>query len=145
MTTPPLDAPPVRQGPNQLVDALVRSVAAVAIGVAGFWYPLWCDRHFAAFERHNHVDLDTRMGGLYLFSLPIILVFAILATISLARAYRSVARSGRWGRLTLVLVLATLCWSPVAYVGFGIVQSTREPASPAPWEQARPLTTRSTE
>jgi len=145
MSTLPLaPSPPIGQR-NQLFDALLRSAAAVAIGVAGFWYPLWRDSQFAAFEKREHVDLDTRMGFLYLFSLPIILIFATLASISLARAFRSVPRSGRWGRLTLVLVLAALCWSPVAYVGFRIVQSIRQPASPAPWEQTRPLTKRSTE
>lgn len=132
MSTPPLAPSPPNRERKQLLDALLRSVAAVAIGVAGFWYPFWRDSQFAAFEKREHVDLDTRMGFLYLFSLPIIVIFATLATISLARAYRSMPRSGRWGRLTLVMVLAALCWSPVAYVGFGIVESSWQPASPAP-------------
>jgi hypothetical protein len=122
MTAPPLNIARTRQGPpSTLVDALFRSAAAIAIGVAGFWYPFWCDRQFAAFERSNHVDLDTRMGFLYLFSLPIILVFAILATFSLARAFWGPPPSRGRGHIVLALVLAGLCWSPLALVGFWII------------------------
>jgi hypothetical protein len=135
MTTPPLNAAPVRQGPNQYVDAFFRSAAAVAIGVAGFWYPQWCDSQYAAFERHNHVDLDSRMGFLYMFSLPIILVFAMLATFSLARAFWGGSPSRRWGRIALGLVLAGLCWSPVAFVGFRMVQDALQASSATLWNQ----------
>ncbi len=118
MTTPTLNAAPTRKGPNQLIDAFFWSVAAIAIGVAGFWYPLWRDSQFAAFERQNHVDLDTRMGFLYMFSLPVILIFAILATISLGRSYWS---ASGWTRVALLLVLAVLCWSPLIFIGIGMI------------------------
>ena len=77
------------------------------------------------------------MGGLYLFSLPIILIFAVLATISLARAFWGGPQSRRWGRIALVLVLAALCWSPIALMGFGIVRGVADGlarnSNPATW------------
>ena len=105
------------------------------MGVAGFWYPFWRDSQFAAFERQNHVDLDSRMGFLYMFSLPIILVFAILATFSLARAFWGGSETRRWGRIALALALAGLCWSPVAFVGIGIIRSAMQEASATPWSR----------
>ena len=108
-------------GRSQFTDALLRSAAAVGVGVAGFWYPFWWDSQCAEFEKRYHCDLDTRIGFFYLWTLPIIIFYAIRATVSLVRAYPGAPLFGRWGCLGLVLTLASLCWAPVAFFGFGIL------------------------
>jgi hypothetical protein len=99
---------------DQVRDALLRSAASVAVGGAGFWLPNWMDRYYGP-------ESFDRIGFLYIWSLPIIVIYAVLATVSLVRAYRATVGFGRWGRLAVILGLAMLCWSPVACMGFRMI------------------------
>jgi hypothetical protein len=93
---------------------------------------------YAAFEKRYHVDLDDRIGFFYLFTLPIIIYFAIRATVSLVRACSSAPQSARWGRVALVLAIAALCWSPAAIMGYSLVRGAAEglaqDSNPATWQ-----------
>lgn len=102
-------------------DALIRSAASVIVGALGYWIPLFSVLYYERLARG--ADLDDRIGFYFLWTLPIIIVYAILATIGLCRAYWSSTSAGRWVSLVLVLVLASLCWSPLICLGVGIVQN----------------------
>jgi len=91
---------------------LVRSGISVVAGVVFFWIPLWFHSYFT--QLAPGADVEDPVGAILFFGVPIITVFAILATISLKRAYLSVPGSNRVGRLVLVFGLAAVCWSPAA-------------------------------
>lgn len=116
MAAPPPEPPDENKGQNPLVDALFRAVACIAIGVIGFWYPLWADRK-------NDESADSRIGMLFLWSLPIILGFAIWVTAGLAANGFKVLGCRRGLGLALVTAAIAVCWSPILYVGFGILWS----------------------
>jgi hypothetical protein len=96
------------------MEAFIRTVISVSVGVVGYWFPLWWDRKYA--------EPDSRIGMLFLWSLPIILIYAVLATGSLVRAYHYAPSSRRLPRVVLLVALVGLCWSPVAIAAFGILK-----------------------
>jgi hypothetical protein len=121
LRTPQSATPIAKQ--NHLMDALLRSVISVVVGVIFFWIPLWIHSYFTRLA--HGADIEDPVGVFLLFGLPIIIVFAILATISLKRAYLSAPSSSRVGRLVLVFGLAIFCWSPAAYFCFMTVTHRR--------------------
>jgi hypothetical protein len=112
MNAPPIIPPPGRKAQSRFTDAILWSVCAVGIVIIGFWYPLWCDRN-------NGEEADSRMGFFLLGSLPFIMIFSSIATGRLIGAYQSA--SGR-GQVSLLLVLAALCWSPLILLGVGLLR-----------------------
>jgi hypothetical protein len=104
-----------RKGQGQLKDAAIRSIFSFIVGVVGYWLPLlWAD----AIERpFPGEDFDDRLGFYFMWTLPIILVHAIFATISQVRACLEKPGFRRWGRIVIFVVAALLCWSP--FVNFG--------------------------
>jgi len=74
-----------------------RTVISVCVGVVGYCFPLWWDRKYA--------EPDSRIGMLFLWSLPIIVIYATLATGSLVRAYHYAPSSGRMFRVVLLVGL----------------------------------------
>lgn len=97
-----------------MVDVAFRTMACVAVGVIGLWYPLWVDRK-------NDESADSRIGMIFLWSLPMILAFAIWATSGLVTNRLRVVGARRGIGLSLVAAIIVVCWSPIAYVGFGIL------------------------
>jgi hypothetical protein len=59
---------------------------------------------------------------LFCWSLPIIVIYATLATRSLVHAYHYAPSSRRLFRWPLTAALIALCWSPIAIVAFGILK-----------------------
>jgi hypothetical protein len=103
---------------SQPADALIRSFAAICVGVLGYWLPLYGANYYVRLA--NGADLDDRLGLYFLWTLPITIVYSVLATISLVRAYRGQTPSNKGCRLALILGIAMLCWSPLIKIGAGI-------------------------
>jgi hypothetical protein len=112
----PLSSPlhPVKKGLSPLHDFLFRAGACIAVGLIGFWYPVWVDRK-------NDESADSRVGFLLLGSLPFILGFALWATAGLANHTLKVFASRRGFGLGLVAGLLAACWSPILYICLGIL------------------------
>lgn len=93
-------------------------MSSILVGFVGYWLPLlgayYIERPFPG------VDFDDRLGLYFLGTLPIILVYAILATISQVRACQGKSICSRLARMAWIIVGA-VCWSPCIYVGFGVV------------------------
>ncbi len=108
-----------RPGQDNVKDAIFRSLAAILVGVVGYWLPLlgadYIERPFPG------VDFDDRLGFFFVWTLPINLVYAILATISLTRAYRQEAFPNWFVGLVSLFGVAALCWSPFISIGVNIV------------------------
>jgi hypothetical protein len=92
---------------------------AICVGVLGFWLPLYGANYYERLA--NGANLDDRLGFYFLWTLPIIIVYSILATISLVRACRGQTPSNHWVRLGLSFGIAVLCWSPLIEIGVGMV------------------------
>lgn len=105
----PQSAPPLTKQ-NQLVDALLRSIISVVVGVILFWIPLLSLTYSERLAGGANIEAPWEV---LVFTLPVIIIYAILATISLKRACLITPSSRRVGRLILVFALA-ICWSPVA-------------------------------
>jgi hypothetical protein len=116
----PLIAYRGQKGQGQLKDAAIRSLFSFLVGVAGYWLPLlWAD----AIERpFPGVDFDDRLGFYFMWTLPIILVYAIFAAMSQIRACLEKPRSQRWRRIVIFIVVGLICWSPFINIGFNILK-----------------------
>jgi hypothetical protein len=102
---------------SQIVDAVLRSLAAICIGIVGYWLPfLWAESIKRPFPNE---DFDDRLGSFFLFTLPIILCFAIRAGISQIQAYRGGDSCNRKLATALVICGFALCWSPFLLIIFG--------------------------
>jgi hypothetical protein len=90
------------------------------VGFAGYWLPLlWADYIEPPFPG---VDFDDRLGFYFFWTLPIILVYTILATVSQVRVCLEKSCSQRWGRIAVVIAVGAVCWSPFINIGGGIVK-----------------------
>jgi hypothetical protein len=108
-----MDAPPVmsqQQRPvaNSFADAFIRVLVCIAFGILGFWFPLWYEARIQ--------NSDARFGFIFLYTLPVILVYAVYATVSLLRVYRVTAMFQRLRRFVLIPFLALFCWMPFIFV-----------------------------
>jgi hypothetical protein len=116
-----MDAPPAipsgeEKRQNPILDIVFRTVACVAVGVIGFWYPLWVDRN-------SDESTDSRIGMLFCWSLPMILGFALWATAGLLASGRGLPGPRRRAWFALVAGTVALYWSPIVYVGFGMARA----------------------
>jgi hypothetical protein len=100
---------------HPLLDVLFRTGACVAVGIIGFWYPIWLGREFDGSE-------DSRMGVVFLVSLPAILGFAILATGDITRNAMQACGPRRGLGRALAGVALVLCWAPILYLGYAILR-----------------------
>lgn len=102
-----MEVPPIitSQNPSQARDFRLRSIAAILIGVVGFWGPLWYDSRLPLYG-------DSRLGMVFILTLPFIFMAALWATISFKWAFRP-----RY----LSVVLLLMAWSPILYVGIAIL------------------------
>ena len=107
------------RGQDEVKDAIFRSLAAIFVGIAGYWLPLlgayYIERPFPG------VDFDDRLGFYFGWTLPIILVYAILATISLTRAHLQESFPSWFVGLLSLFGVGGLCWSPFISIGVNIV------------------------
>jgi hypothetical protein len=104
-----MQAPPVIS-PNdhtRAKDFRLRSLSAIVIGTVGFWWPFWYDSRFPP-------EIDSRLGMVFIFTLPFILAAAVWATYDFRLAHRP-----RYLSATLLL----LAWSPLLFVGLGIIRA----------------------
>lgn len=104
---------------SYVMAATARSISAIAIGFLGYWLPIWAayciERPFPG------VDFDDWLGSYFLGTLPIILVYAILATISQIRVLRNGSFLSLKWRVPLVICVATFCWSPLISVAWNLL------------------------
>jgi hypothetical protein len=100
-------------GCRPLTDACVRTAACVAVAVAGFWYPLWCE--------HKWPGPDSRMGIVPCFAWPVIAFLAVRASRSIYRAFGKQGWKSIGVPVTLAIALALFCWLPVAFVTIQVV------------------------
>ena len=61
------------------------------------------------------IDMDTRLGFLYMYTLPLILLYAGWTTESLVRVYRARLESRRSLQFGLAVGLVVISWSPVLF------------------------------
>jgi hypothetical protein len=83
-------------------DLFIRCTLAVVIGVVGFWWPVW-------YEWHLPENSDSRLGVVFIFTLPIILAAAIWASVSFRGAH---------GFRYLFRGLLLIVWSPIILAAF---------------------------
>jgi hypothetical protein len=102
-----MEPPPVIASHNQprAKDFQLRSLSAVVIGAVGFWGPLWYDSRIPA-------ELDSRLGTVFIFTLPPIIAAAAWATSACRRAHRPHLLSA---------ALLVIVWSPVLFFGLRII------------------------
>jgi hypothetical protein len=90
-------------------DAVFRSLAAICIGIVGYWLPLlWANSIERPFPNE---DFDDRLGGFFIFTLPIILCFAVWAGISQIEAYRRTSSGNPKLAAALMICCFALCFS----------------------------------
>ena len=98
-----MEMPPViaAQKSTRMRDFHIRCVFAVIIGIVGYWYPEW-------YASRIPPELDSRVGIVFIHTLPFIFAAAAWATASFKWEYRP--RSVSAGLLLLV-------WAPVLIFG----------------------------
>ena len=102
METPPVIA---TYNPARMRDFWLRCFFAIVIGVVGFWWPEW-------YASRIPPELDSRVGIVFIYTLPFIVGAGAWATLSFKRAYRP-----RYVSLGLLL----LVWSPALIMGARIL------------------------
>src|SRR5579864_1829034 len=102
MEPPPVITP---QGHTQAKNFRLRSLSAIAIGTVGFWAPLWYDSRLPSAS-------DSRLGLVFIFTLPFIIAAAAWATSAFTRAHRPHFLSA---------ALLVMVWAPVLFFGLRIV------------------------
>ena len=106
---------------EQRRSALATAGACIAIAIAGVWFPLFM---FWWYDESDHRSFTACFG------LPIILMYAILATSRLKDAYWNRPDLRPQFRRTIVLGLAFLCWLPyvllAVQLGLGFIYSARQ-------------------
>jgi hypothetical protein len=100
---------------RHLREGLIRAVCCLAVGVVGFWYPV--------FSSYLRSDPDSRVGLVFLFSFTFIPATAYWASDSLYQAYRGAEHNARARRLAVLVCLGCLCWLPtIAWCSLAIVK-----------------------
>jgi hypothetical protein len=98
--------PPNNEGHlNGKRDFYFRCVAALLINLLGYWWPHW-------YASHIPPEGDSRVGLVFLFTFPFLIVTDVWATVSFKTAYRPQLLSA---------VLLVLIWLPALMLAFGII------------------------
>lgn len=99
---------------SPLVDAVTRASFCIVVEGIGFWYPIWVERQLGT--------TDSRIGLIYIWSLPIIFAYVFYSTIFILRDFRQMSDYQWFRRLVILPLIGCLIWHPFVLVAIHLLR-----------------------